>query len=119
MMIPEVLRRIDVEAETGNAALNDWADVGLPFAPLHAAGTDPLEDRANLLHHREPGIAPLELESQRAKHAAVTLHRCGVGGKLFVVRLAIASSAAPTVLLVRPEHHANGAFRSEAKLLHE
>ena len=60
-----------------------------------------------------------ETEPRRAEHAAVGFQHHHVIGELGEVLVAVRLAAAPAVLLVGPQHDADGAPRAEVQLLHQ
>src|SRR4029077_17585693 len=60
-----------------------------------------------------------EAKPERAEHAVVGLHHQHMPREFGPVLIAIGDAAAPAVLLVGPEHAADGAARPQVELLHD
>ena len=119
VVIPEVLRFIDVQPQTGHAERDDRSDVRARPTLHDGARLDPVEQSGDLLHDLHGGVRAREAESLRLEHAAVGLDGEHVLLHIGLVRVAVPSPASTAILLVRPPDNANRAARCEPKPLQQ
>jgi hypothetical protein len=116
-MEPEVPASLHLEAQTGNAPLHQRCNVGLGRLSLlfHMAGVDAVEQRTDPANSFQTSCRSAVAETPGTEGAVVRLYRCDMPLELSGVGIPISPRTAAAVLLVGPQHHADGATRLKSE----